>query len=105
MPENLDALDPKAAQSIEEGGNRGDFMAVVQRPVDAKVSDVLQKHWGSSSGYGMLPFVINASLPTESMADKTFFVRSDHARFWFPNHDNLTLEGVWLTDTCKDWRN
>ena len=49
--------------------------------------------------------VVNASLPMKSLTDKVFYVRSDHARFWFPQQSPeatmTSLDAIWLTDTCE----
>jgi len=112
VPENLASLDPEAAKSIREGGYRGDFLAAIQRPEDSRVYSIFEKHWNQKSkglekedAYRLLPMVVNASLPMKSLTDKVFYVRSDHARFWFPQQSPeatmTSLDAIWLTDTCQ----
>ena len=45
MLENLEAVDPKAAGEIQTRGNKGDFLAMVQRPEDDRISRAIRKNW------------------------------------------------------------
>ena len=109
MPEDWDEADPVTTQKIHDNGDRGDFLASIQRrQPDQKLVNLFKKHWfhgqsGSQDPFKLRTFRVDIDKrpPTiETLANLVPFVRSDHSRFWMVNEtDYLSLPAILLTDT------
>ena len=87
-------------------GNRGDFLAIIQRrQPDAHLVNLFSKHWNhlDSDEFKLRPFRIDIQKETpnlDTLTDIVPFVRSDHSRFWIVNEtDFSSLPAILVTDT------
>ena len=107
IPDTWVQVDPVTSQKIKSEGNRGDFLALIQRrQPDANLVNLFSKHWNHlNSGFKVRPFRIDIQKETphlDTLTDIVPFVRSDHSRFWIVNETDYTsLPAILVTDTGK----
>ena len=115
IPDGLADTDIDAKNSILKNGNRGDFVALIQRHEDEKLTRIFRKHFHHSQlheddkKHRALPIRIKlAKGQTESsgtinydlLSKYVFFIRSDHSRFWVTGSEEFpALKSVLITDT------
>ena len=97
---------PSLVKCFPAIGNRGDFLAIIQRrQPDAHLVNLFSKHWNhlDSDEFKLRPFRIDIQKETpnlDTLTDIVPFVRSDHSRFWIVNEtDFSSLPAILVTDT------
>ena len=109
MSEEWDNIDPVTSKKIHDNGDRGDFVALVQRrQPDQKLVALFRKYWFHGQSASKDPFKLRSfridldkrPANLEKLVDYVPFVRSDHSRFWMVNQtDYLSLPAILITDT------
>ena len=106
IPDTWTHVDPVTSQKIQSEGNRGDFLAIIQRrQPDAHLVNLFSKHWNhlDEEEFKLRPFRIDIQKDTpnlDTLTDIVPFVRSDHSRFWIVNEtDYSSLPAILVTDT------
>lgn len=94
---------PEVVMYNQQNDQRGDWMSVWSRKgIDDFLYQALESKWNHSSPYKL--FLMNPSLPESSptpfdMVRAGFFMRSDHAAFWYHRHHSYeTLNAILLCD-------
>lgn len=102
---------PKVSKQIKNEGSRGDFIASFSRQFDSQLARRFQHHWKMNDEkfgeeFKLRNFELKYLSP-ESRNDENIlieyanFLRSDHVRFWYGNHQmyNTSLKSILITDT------
>lgn len=91
---------------LEANRYRGDFVAVISRPLDGPVANSLSKQAQVQPNYKL----VSVQIPLGEKEPDIYtwplvgnFMRSDHSNFWYHRHPvyNKSLPAVHVTDTCK----
>ena len=86
------------------------FLGLISRETDESLKDLFRSHWDSQDecqqNIGIqtlqLPSDIDNRMPDlDTLGKYTSFLRSDHVRFWFVNHQDYyaSFKSIQLADT------